>query len=185
MRALLPLTLGLLQACASFEAGALPHLERWPPAAARAGAASTLTVTLEGLPGKFEAGWRKALTRALGEVDGLRFVVGEAASSEARSLAVSVTHRRQPLPVSRAWMAACALTAGVVPARARHAFDVRAVARDAAGRELCVVERRVASSTWVGWLLLPAMPFAGVGMTGLAEDTFRSVLGEVAAEGWL
>ena len=48
-----------------------------------------------------------------------------------------------------------------------------------------MIERRVESATWIGWVFLPVMPFAGVGMTVLAEDTFRSILGEAVARGLL
>jgi hypothetical protein len=183
MRAIWMLTLSLFAGCTSFESGALPHVERWPPSTSAGRAA--LTVSLAGLPEKFAAGWRAALTRTLSESRGLSFAVEPARGAAGRSLAIQVAHRRQPLPVSRAWMAACAFSGGVIPARALHAFDLRAVVRDEAGRELGVIARQVESATWIGWLFLPVMPFAGVGMTGLAEDTFRSILGEAVARGLL
>ena len=181
MRARWFLSLCLLTGCTSFERGALPHMLRWPPPSAAAG----LSVSLEGLPDKFASGWRAALTRTLRESRGLSFAVGDGPGAFRRAIAIQVAHRRQPLPVSRAWMAACAFSGGVIPARALHAFDVRAVVRDASGRDLGVIERRVESATWIGWVFLPVMPFAGVGMTGLAEDTFRSILGEAVARGLL
>lgn len=180
------LSLGLLclaAGCASFERGALPHLGEWPPAPARA--PLTLAVEVAGLPEKFDAGWRAALDRVIREAGHLTPAPAGRAPAATRRLRVTVAHRRQPLPTSRAWMAACALTGGVVPARAVHGFAVEAVVCDASGRALGAVERDVESSTWIGWIFLPVMPFAGVGTTSLVEDTFRSVLGEAAAAGWL
>ena len=183
MRALLLLLLCLLPACASFEAGELPHLDGWPLDASSPQV--ELMATVDGLPDKFDAGWRAALARVVGESERFSPVASRRAGAAFRRVEVAVTHRRQPLWTSRIWMTACALSLGVVPARAQHAFEVRAVVRDASGAELGAVERSVESETWIGWLLLPAMPFAGVGTTGLVEDTFRSVLAEAAARGWL
>ena len=173
----------LASACASFEEGALPYLDQWQRAAPPS--LGELEVEITGLPGKFDAGWRAAILRVVAERGRSTPRAPGEAGAAARRMSVEVEHRRQPLWLSRTWMAACALTAGALPARARHAFDVRATFLDASGRRLGVAQRRVESATWIGWIFLPAMPFAGVGTTSLVEDTCRSLLGEARVRGWL
>ncbi len=181
MRALLLLFSLSLSACASFESGDLPYTREWP----QASAAAPLAVSVEGLPEKFDAGWRRVITRTLRDSGRFAAVTAAADAQRVATLKIEVAHRRQPLWTSRIWMASCAFSLGVIPARAFHEFDVRAEVLDPRGRSLGVITRHVESSTWIGWVFVFAMPFAGVGMSGMVADTARSIVGEAANSGWL
>ncbi|MCR9243520.1 MAG: hypothetical protein NXI31_00705 [bacterium] len=174
----------MLTACATFESGELPGLEDWPPPPTSI--ARSLAVEFAGLPPKFDAGWQRVFVGVL-EDSQLFTSVTRAGAGEAvdRRLRFEFAHSRPDIRWTRTFMYLCALTAGILPARAANQFDVRATVLDRAGEELGVIERSVTSATWVGWVFLLAAPFAGVGMTGLAEDTARSILVEAAAAGWL
>ncbi len=182
MRALLLLFTLWLPACASFESGDLPYVEGWAP---QASAPAPLALAVTGLPEKFDAGWRRVITQTLADSGRFASVAPPSPSRAATTLRIEVAHQRQPLPTSRVWMAACAFSGGVIPARACHEFDVRAEVLDPSGRSLGVITRHVESSTWIGWVFVFAMPFAGVGMSGMVADTARSIVGEAAARGWL
>jgi len=183
MRAFLLLLVCLLPACASFESGELPHLGDWPPS--RPAQPQGLAVAVEGLPNKFDDGWRQVIQRTLADSGRFAFVAAPASETAPRTLRFEIAHRRQSLPTTRTFMVMCALSLGILPARAHHEFDVHAVVLDQSGAELGAIDRHVESSTWVGWVFVFALPFAGVGMTGMVEDTVRSVVGEAVANGWL
>lgn len=183
MRALMLLLFCLLPACASFESGDLPYLQDWPPA--QSGAPQALALSVEGLPDKFDSGWRQVIERTLADSGRFETVRPAGAGPAPRTLRLEIVHERQSLPTTRTFMVMCALTLGVLPARAHHEFDVHAVVLDEAGQKLGALDRHVESSTWIGWVFVFALPFAGVGMTGMVEDTVRSIVGEAAANGWL
>jgi hypothetical protein len=183
MRALLVLSLCLLPACASFESGELPYLDAWPPATVEP--SHGLAVSVQGLPDKFDRGWQQVIRRTLTESGRFAFVAAPEAETAQRTLRLEIQHQRQSLPTTRTLMVMCALTLGVLPARAHHEFDVHAVVLDANGTRLGAIDRHVESSTWIGWVFVFALPFAGVGMTGMVEDTVRSIVGEAVANGWL
>lgn len=184
MRALLALvTSCCLGACASFEYGELPLLERWPPPAAAA--PPVLRLEIVGMPDKFVDGWRAETVQELEASGRFAAVVTDAAAGAGRTLRLEVTHSRPDIAATRAFMYACALTLLVFPARAANTFELRAVVLDQAGAELGVVERSVTTVTWVGWVFLLALPFAGAGMTPLVEDSTRSIVLEAVDAGWL
>jgi len=186
MRPLLLIALPLLSACASFEAGELPGLDRWPLAAAPASPAPTLRVEASGLPDKFAGGWLRDAAQVCRESGRFANVTIDPDAPADRVLRFDVEHSRPDgLPMTRVFMYACALTLGVIPARAYHRFVVHARFLAADGAELGVVDRTVESQTWVGWVFLFALPFAGAGTSGLFQDTTRSALVEAVDAGWL
>ena len=191
MRSLLLFVLLATSACASFESGDLPHLDGWPPRPVAA--TQHARIEMNGLPDKFS--WWPERTRAVfaasGRFDGVRVgTTGAPESSHAPRHEVlvrfDVRHDRPDgLPLTRAMMLVCALSAATIPARSVHTFDVRATFHDSAGNALGSVDRSIRSSTWVGWPLLFALPFAGVGMGELIDDTMRSIVVEASDAGWL
>lgn len=183
MRAVLLLLLCLLPACASFESGELPHLDAWPPAALDP--PQSLAVSVEGLPEKFDSGWQQVIHRTLLDSGRFDFVAAPEAETALRTMRFEISHERQSLPTTRTFMVLCAMSLGVLPARAHHEFDVHAVVLDENGKQLGAIDRHVESSTWIGWVFVLALPFAGVGMTGMVEDTVRSIVGEAVEKGWL
>lgn len=177
--------LALAASCASFESGELPLLENWPPPASAAPTA--LTLEFRGMPTKFEAGWERVMTATL--LDSRRFSTVAAAAAGAsaadRHLRIDVTHTRPDIRWTRAFMFLCAATAGILPARAANDFELRVTVIDGRGTELGTIDRSVGTVTWVGWVFVLALPFAGAGVTPLIEDTTRSILLEGVDRGWL
>ena len=184
--ALLGALLGALLAtgCASFESGELPFLETWPPPASAA--PTTLTLELSGMPSKFQAGWERVMAATLLESERFSDVtVATATSTADRHLRIDVTHSRPDIRWTRTFMYLCAFTAGILPARAANDFALQVTVLDGSGNALGTMERSVGTATWVGWVFVFALPFAGVGVTPLIEDTTRSILLEGVDRGWL
>jgi len=182
MRSLLLLSLLLMtQACATFESGDLPLLEQWPPSAAAAPA--TVAFEIEGLPKKFHAGWQRKAGEVLMASGRFSNVVAGAEQQAQARMHFDFEWSRPPLPVTRTWMALCAMTAGIVPARAAWDFEVRASVFGADGKQLGVIERSVGAETWIGWVMIFALPFAGAGTSSLMEDTTRSIVLEAIERG--
>lgn len=184
-----PVLLLGLSACASFESGELSLLDRWPPATVAA--PKPLELRLEGVPEKFDAGWQEQALKVFEESGRFGTVTTGSAETIATSpsnghrLRILVEHSRPEIVVTRTFMYLCAFTAGIVPARAAHTFDVQAIVLDSSGNPIGTTTRSVTSATWVGWVVLPALPFAGIGMSGMIRDTMRSILLECVEEGWL
>ena len=140
MRSLLLFVLLATSACASFESGDLPHLDGWPPRPVAA--TQHARIEMNGLPDKFS--WWPERTRAVfaasGRFDGVRVgTTGAPESSHAPRHEVlvrfDVRHDRPDgLPLTRAMMLVCALSAATIPARSVHPFDVRATFHDSAGK---------------------------------------------------
>lgn len=169
-----------LASCATFESGDLPGLERWPPQSA---ARRVVDVQMDGLPQKFQKGWQRGAVRALEDWQAGSGAGG--AQAPKRTLLLHFEHSRQDIWLTRIWMGFCAFSGAVIPARTEQFFDLRAEVLDESGRQLGVVERSVSGATWVGWLPLFALPFAGGGLGELVQDTMRSVVVEAAEKGWL
>lgn len=187
MRSLLTMFVLLaLTACASFESGDLPHLDRWPPTVALDAARPALRVEVNGLPKKFAGGWQAQTVKTCEASGRFASVTTDAGAAADRLARFDIEHSRPDgLPVARVWMGVTALTLGVIPARAYQRFVVHAHFVDASGNVLGTAERTVESQTWVGWVMLFALPFAGAGMSGLIDDTTRSILVEANDKGWL
>ncbi|MCB9877858.1 MAG: hypothetical protein H6835_09680 [Planctomycetes bacterium] len=174
-----------LGACASFESGDLPNLDRWPPQALAA-ARPALRVEVNGLPKKFAGGWVQQAVKTCEASERFASVTTETSAAADRVARFDIEHSRPDgLPVARVWMGVTALTLGVIPARSYQRFVVHAHFLDANGHVLGTAERTVESQTWVGWVMLFALPFAGAGMGGLIDDTTRSILVEANDNGWL
>ncbi|MFK7740700.1 MAG: hypothetical protein AB8H80_10285 [Planctomycetota bacterium] len=170
--------------CASFEYGELPFLDGWPPAAAAE--ARAVRIEMAGLPDKFAAGWEKQAIATLEASGRFERVTTDQDIAVDRILRLDIEHQRPGgIVTTRALMVACAMTAGLFPARAAHRFDIHASVLDARGNPLGTAERSVESATWVGWVFLFALPFAGIGMGEMVDDTVRSLVAESAQAGWL
>lgn len=177
--------LAVAAGCATFEGGALPRLEGWPPPPVEAPPA--LSIAFDGLPAKYVAGWRRVAGEALAD-SGRATVAADAGTAGANPggrIEFVVAHSRPPLNLTRGWMLVTALTAGLVPARAANCFDVEARFFGADGALRGRVQRSIESVTWVGWVMLLALPFAGAGMGGQVEDLLHSIVVEAVDRGLL
>ena len=173
----------LLSACATFESGELPGLDAWPPETAPV--RLDVALEIEGLPEKFHAGFQHEWVQVLEESGRFGRVTVDPEAAVDRRVRMVVDHERQSLPLTRTLMLMCAFTLGVLPARAAWDFEIRAEILDGNGSPLGAVDRSVGAATWVGWIPLLALPFAGAGLSPLARDTMRSVVAEGVASGWL
>ena len=176
-----------MTACATFEAGDTPGLDKWP---LEKHTNKHLHVTIDGLPAKFARQWSRGVEAELDSSDRFHGVqlMTDASSPIApadASIAMHFQHDRQDLWTSRIWMGVCAMSATIIPARTVQYFDVQARFYDGQGKELGTIERSVEASTWVGILTLFATPFAGAGHGEMIRDTTRSIVVEAAQKGWL